>query len=316
MIDAGRQSGGTDQKEGDENRTHPRYIGVMTQLRPSTPLLFCFGLGFSAQATARAWIAKGGRVAGTVRSAKELPAEVEPLAFDPTDATTIERLRDADAILTSVPPAGDGGDGSGPLDMVLDQFGDQLTTLSPKWVGYLSTTGVYGDVQGAWVDEASPLLPISDRSRNRQAAEAAWLALPLPVHLFRLSGIYGPGRGPLAQVRSGTARRLLKPGHVMNRIHVEDIAGAILASYEQPQAGAIYNMADNEPAEPATVLEYAAKLLGVEPPPALPFDAATLPPMAASFWAEHKRVSNRKVTEELGYQLKYPTYREGLAGCL
>lgn len=288
----------------------------MTQLRPSTPLLFCFGLGFSAQATARAWIANGGRIAGTVRTAKELPAGVEPLAFDPTDARTIERLQEADAILASVPPAGDGGDGNGPLDRVLDQFGDLLKTLQPHWVGYLSTTGVYGDVQGAWVDETSPLLPISDRSRNRQAAEEAWLALPLPVHLFRLSGIYGPGRGPLSQVRSGTARRLLKPGHVMNRIHVEDIAGAILASYEKPQGGTIYNMADNEPAEPATVIEYAAKLLGVEPPPAIPFDAATLPPMAASFWAEHKRVSNRRVTEELGYRLKYPTYREGLAACL
>ncbi|MFD2262496.1 SDR family oxidoreductase [Lacibacterium aquatile] len=285
----------------------------MTQLRPSTPLLFCFGLGFSAKATARAWIAQGGRVAATMRSPKPMPDGVEALPFDPADARTLQLLQEADAILSSVPPAGDGGDADGPLDPVLAKFGDALGSLKPRWVGYLSTTGVYGDVQGAWVDENSPLQPISARSRNRQAAEEAWLSLPLPVHVFRLSGIYGPGRGPLAQVKSGTARRTIKPGHVMNRIHVEDIAGAVLASFERPSPGAVYNMADNEPAEPATVIEYAAKLLGVEPPPAQVFDPAAMTPMAASFWAEQKRVSNRKLTEELGYRLKYPTYREGLA---
>jgi nucleoside-diphosphate-sugar epimerase len=286
----------------------------MTQPRPSpTPSLFCFGLGFSARRFAERWLAAGGKVAGTQRTPRPLPDGVEALPFDPSDPAVAERLLNADAILSSVPPAGDGSAVEGPIEPVLSAFGALLPLSRARWVGYLSTTGVYGDTGGAAVTEETPLNPISERSRNRLAAEQAWLSLPLPVHIFRLSGIYGPGRGPLSQLKAGTARRIIKPGHRMNRIHVEDIAGMLEASWRKPNPGAAYNLSDNEPAESSAVIEFAAGLLGIEPPPATPFNPAVLTPMAASFYAEHKWVSNQRVREELEYQLVYPTYREGLA---
>jgi nucleoside-diphosphate-sugar epimerase len=184
------------------------------------------------------------------------------------------------------------------------------------WAGYLSTTGVYGDHGGDWVDEDTPLHPTTERGRRRVSAETAWRALArdtgLPLHIFRLAGIYGPGRGPFEKVRNGTARRIIKPGQVFSRIHVEDIAQVLAASIARPNAVRAYNVCDNDPAPPQDVIAYAAELLGMPLPPEVPFDEANLGPMAASFYAESKKVPNDRIKDELGVQLLYPTYREGL----
>ena len=185
-----------------------------------------------------------------------------------------------------------------------------------KWVGYLSTTGVYGDRGGDWVDEESPLEPNTARGQRRLQAERSWLRLHsdfgLPVHLFRLAGIYGPGRNTLLNVRDGSAKRIIKPGQIFSRIHVEDIAGVLAASIAKPNPGRAYNVCDDEPCPPQEVVEFAANLLGLPLPPEIPFEQAELSPMAKSFYAESKRVSNRRIKTELGYKLVYPNYREGL----
>jgi nucleoside-diphosphate-sugar epimerase len=188
------------------------------------------------------------------------------------------------------------------------------------WVGYLSTTGVYGDRGGGWVDETSVRRPETRRGRLRTAAEDAWLALwllhGLPVHIFRLAGIYGPGRGPFAKVRDGTARRIVKKGQVFSRIHVEDIAETLICSLARPNPGNAYNVCDDDPAPPEAVIEEAARLLGLPVPEAVPFEAAEMTPMARSFYAESKRVSNARMKTELGVALKYPDYRTGLRALL
>jgi len=200
---------------------------------------------------------------------------------------------------------------AGALGARTDQF---------DWIGYLSTTGVYGDRGGDWVDETATCTPATERGEWRLAAEREWLAYRhetgLPVHIFRLAGIYGPGRGPLAKVRDGTARRIVKPGQVFSRIHVEDIATVLEASIERPHPGAVYNVCDDEAAPPEEVIAHAAELLGLPVPPAEPFDTAEMTPMARSFYAESKRVSNARIKSELGVELAYPTYREGLAALL
>jgi nucleoside-diphosphate-sugar epimerase len=189
-----------------------------------------------------------------------------------------------------------------------------------KWLGYLSTTGVYGNTDGAWVDETTPINPTQGRSKRRAEAEAGWLALHrdhgVPVHVFRLAGIYGPGRNQLQGVKTGKAHRIIKPGQVFCRIHVEDIAQVLRASMRRPDPGAIYNLADDEPAPPQDVVAHAAELLGMAPPPDVPFDQANLTPMAASFYADSRRVRNDRIKRELGVTLKYPTYREGLKALL
>ena len=188
------------------------------------------------------------------------------------------------------------------------------------WVGYLSTTGVYGDHGGGWVTEDTPLTPTTERGQARVAAEAAWRALHrdhgLPLHIFRLAGIYGPGRGPFEKLRAGTARRIVKPGQVFSRIHVEDIAQVLLASMARPDPGAAYNLCDDDPAPPQDVIAHAASLLGLPIPPEQPFEAAELSPMARSFYAESKRVDNRRIKQDLGIRLRYPDYRAGLAQIL
>jgi nucleoside-diphosphate-sugar epimerase len=193
--------------------------------------------------------------------------------------------------------------------------GDQFS-----WIGYLSTTGVYGDRGGDWVDETSPCTPTSERGKWRVAAEQEWLGYwhdtGLPVHIFRLAGIYGPGRGPFAKLRAGTARRIVKAAQVFSRIHVEDIATVLEASIARPHPGAIYNVCDDEAAPPEDVIAHAAKLLGLPVPPAEAFDEAEMSPMARSFYAESKRVSNARIKSELRVKLTYPTYREGLAALL
>jgi dTDP-4-dehydrorhamnose reductase len=279
--------------------------------------LFVFGLGYSARAFLGAERGRFDRIVATVTSAAKAEAlaadGIEARVFGPDgrDPRIAGDLRDARALLVSIPPGEDG-------DPALGAYGDEIAA-APRlaWIGYLSTVGVYGNHAGAWIDEATPPKPASARSRRRLAAEEAWLALGrrtgTSVQVFRLAGIYGPGRNAFVQLAAGTAKRIVKPGQVFNRIHVDDIAGVLAASLDQPRAGAIYNVADDEPAPPQDVVAYAAGLAGVAPPPEIPFDEAALSPMARSFYGETKRVSNRLITQELGLALRYPTYREGLA---
>ena len=189
-----------------------------------------------------------------------------------------------------------------------------------KWLGYLSTTGVYGNHDGGWVDEDTPLTPSTRRGKLRVATEAAWQALAaeagLPLHIFRLAGIYGPGRGPFAKVRDGTARRIIKAGQVFSRIHVDDIAQVLAASINRPNPGAIYNLCDDDPAPPQDVIARAAELLGLPVPPAVDFDTAEMTPMARSFYAESKRVRNDRIKDALEVTLIYPDYRAGLQALL
>ncbi len=284
--------------------------------------LLVFGHGYSAAAFTSAAREHFSQIAVTVRT----PDKAQRLAGQGFDAHVFDGLSGvsdalavaiggADAILVSVPP-GEAG------DPVLAAAAAAIAAAPALgWVGYLSTVGVYGDHGGAWVDEDTPCRPVSRRSVQRVAAEEAWARLGAEagrrVHIFRLSGIYGPGRNALENLRAGTARRIDKPGQVFNRIHVADIAGALMASLRRPDAeGGVYNVTDDEPAPPQDVVAHAAALLGVPPPPLVPFEQAELSPMGRSFYGENKRVSNRRIKERLGFTLRYPTYREGLAACL
>ena|SRR5437764_9861025 len=275
------------------------------------PHLFCFGLGYSAQALIDRLAPSGWIVSGTNRSGEPVRQCAKVWRFDGTPSIPAAALDGISHLLIAIPP-GEAGD---PVIAVHEQ---DLARRAAQfaWAGYLSTTGVYGDRGGEWVDEHSPLVPSGDRGRRRLDAENAWLRLfvryGLPVHIFRLAGIYGPGRNQLAALKEGTARRIVKPGQVFSRIHVEDVAGILAASIARPHPGRAYNVCDDEPSPPQDVIAYAAHLLRRAPPPEIPFEKADLPPMARSFYAESKRVSNRRIKEELGYQLRYPTYREGL----
>ena len=284
------------------------------------PRLFVFGLGYSAQVFARRLRARGWRVAGTTRSPEAATAfraeGVEAFLFERERPLTepAAALAGTTPLLAGVPP-----DPAG--DPVLDLHGPEIAACtSLAWAGYLSTTGVYGDRGGDWVDEDSALTPTSARATQRVAAERAWLVLhgthALPVHLFRLAGIYGPGRSALDQVRAGTARRIDKPGQVFSRIHVDDIATVLEASIARPHPGRAYNLCDNHPAPPAEVVAQACALLGLEPPPLVPYEAAGLSAMARSFYRDNKRVSNRRIKDELGVALAYPDYQAGLAAIL
>ncbi|QPH55773.1 SDR family oxidoreductase [Pontivivens ytuae] len=271
--------------------------------------LLSIGHGYSARALAARL--EGFRIIGTTRSEEKADAlhaaGVEPLIWPGTDLAPA--ISEATHILTSVSP-GDAG------DPVLNTHADALRAATPEWVGYLSTTGVYGDRDGGWVDEGSELKPATRRGKARVTAELGWQALGLPLHIFRIAGIYGPGRGPFVKVRAGTARRIIKPNQVFSRIHVEDIAQVLAASIARPNPGAIYNLCDDDPAPPQDVIAHAAELLGLPLPPAIPIEEADMSPMARSFYAESKRVSNDRIKHELGVHLEYPTYREGLAALL
>ena len=281
--------------------------------------LLSIGHGYAARALARRLTAEGWRVLGTTRDPakfERLRAEgVVPLLWPLDDPAST--LAEADAVLSSVAPGPEG-------DPVLAALGPALAAAAGRlaWVGYLSTTGVYGDRGGGWVDEESARDAGTARGQARRAAEDGWLALPRdhgpPVHLFRLAGIYGPGRSPFARLRAGTARRIVKPGQVFSRIHVDDIAAVLAASLARPEPGAAYNVCDDRPAPPEDVLAFAAELIGLPPPPAVAYEtaAAEMSPMARSFYAESKRVSNRRIKERLGVRLAFPTYREGLPACL
>lgn len=277
--------------------------------------LLILGLGYSAGFFARAALARGWEVTGTVRSAEKaarLASEgIRTLIFDGTASSPAlsAAIAEAQAVLVSAQP-GETGD---PAFQHLATDLAEAQTL--RWIGYLSTIGVYGDHGGAWIDETTPPEP-SFRSQMRLSIERDWLELGersgKAVQIFRLSGIYGPGRNPLVKLRLGTATRLVKPGQVFNRIHVDDIAGVLMASLAQPRPGAIYNVTDDEPAPPQDVVTFAAQLAGIAPPPETPFDPAKLSAMAASFYGENKRVSNALVKREFGYSFRYPTYREAL----
>ncbi|MCG8563351.1 MAG: SDR family oxidoreductase [Hyphomicrobiales bacterium] len=282
--------------------------------------LFCFGLGFSARALARRLLNNGWAATGTARSEDKLEAlrgqGFGAVLFD-GEAPGPEvpaALNAASHVVVSTPP-GEAG------DPVLRHHGDDLAAASSVgWIGYLSTVGVYGDHQGQWIDETAPLNPKSERSKRRVAAERAWLDFGArsgkPVQIFRLAGIYGPGRSAIDNLRQGRARRINKPGQVFNRIHVEDIATVLEASIARPNAGAIYNVTDDLPAPPQDVVAYGAELMGVPAPPEVSFEEADLSPMGRSFYGENKRVSNARIASELGVRLACPTYREGLKAVL
>ncbi|MDP3860095.1 MAG: SDR family oxidoreductase [Phaeovulum sp.] len=277
--------------------------------------LLSIGHGYTAAALARVLMPQGWHIIGTTRGhqATLLSAGIEPVSWP--GSPLAPQLARASHVLVSIAPGLSG-------DPILAREAEVLAKAAPhlEWLGYLSTTGVYGDHAGGWVDEATPLAPSTERGHARVAAETAWAALAarsgLPLHIFRLAGIYGPGRGPFEKIRNGTARRVVKPGQVFSRIHVDDIAATLAASIARPNPGAIYNVCDNDPAPPEDVIACAAALLGLPPPPLVAFTEAVLPPMAASFYAESKRVRNDRIKSELGVRLRYPSYREGLAAVL
>jgi nucleoside-diphosphate-sugar epimerase len=280
--------------------------------------LFCFGFGYSARAIAKRLRTELEAAWGTTREPDKVDRiamqAVRPILFDGTERqpAVSTALAKADHVLVAIPPGKAG-------DPVLAHHGEDLAALKPRSLVYLSTVGVYGDHGGAWVDEESECRPVSERSRLRLQAEAEWQRFAeetgVPVAIIRLAGIYGPRRGPFEKVRCGTARRIVKPGQVFNRIHVDDIATIVEAAFTKCADG-VFNGVDDEPAPPQDVIAYAAELLGTPPPPEVAFEDAELTPMARSFYGENKRVRNDKIKRELGVQLAFPTYREGLGALL
>jgi nucleoside-diphosphate-sugar epimerase len=257
--------------------------------------LLCLGFGYSARTFAKSWEAYG-----TYRREPFSTSGVTPVPWgDMPEGIT--------HVLVSAAPDAQG-------DPSIRVYTGKLNQVS--WIGYLSTTAVYGDHQGGWVDETTPLTPSSERGKWRVQAEQEWLATGLPVQIFRLAGIYGPGRGPFEKVRNGTAQRVIKPGQVFSRIHVEDIAKVLHASITKGKSGDIWNVCDDDPAPPEDVIGRAAELLHLPLPPAVPFEQAEMTPMARSFYSENKRVRNDKIKRQLGVTLRFPTYREGLAAIL
>ena len=278
--------------------------------------LLSFGHGYSARALTKILPKDAWRITGTTRSEDKtemLEEEgVNPVIWPGSDLT--EEIEKMTHLLISPAPTSDG-------DPVLAEWSSMIATAEHlEWVGYLSTTGVYGDHDGGWVDENTPLAPSTKRGQLRVLAEGQWQSLAskydLPLHIFRLAGIYGPGRGPFAKVRNGTARRIIKKNQVFSRIHVDDIAQVLAASIKQPNPGAIYNLCDNFAAPPEDVIGHAAELLGLPLPEAVDFETAEMTRMARSFYAESKRVRNNKIKDELGVKLLYPDYQTGLAALL
>ncbi len=289
----------------------------MTDPEPSPRnKLFCFGLGYTARVLIEhlqetqpgAWT-----FAGThTRVEKARDGDVTVVAFtgDAPSHDVRLHLKDTTHVLISIPPDLEG-------DPALRHHGEDLSELaSITWIGYLSTIGVYGDTAGAWVDETTPVRPASERALRRALAETQWRTFGKDhgkrTEVFRLPGIYGPGRSVIENLRAGHAKRIVKPGQVFNRIHVVDIARALAAAIETPAGYSIYNIVDDEPAPPQDVVSYAAELLGLDAPPEIAFDAARMTAMAQSFYSENKRVKNDRMKSALAVSLKYPTYREGL----
>jgi hypothetical protein len=277
--------------------------------------LFCFGFGYTALTLARRLAAADWVATGTCRTSEKVAvlreAGFRADLFDRDRPLSASLLRGATHLLVSVPPNVVG-------DPVLAMHGDDIATMPGLcWVGYLSTTGVYGDRAGGWVDETAALLPTGERGRRRVAAEEGWLDLwrdrGVPVHIFRLAAIYGPGRSTFEALRAGTAKRIDRPGQVFSRIHVDDLTSVLIASMNRPRPGGVYNVCDDEPAPPEAVVAHAATILGMPAPPLVPVEAAGLAPMARSFYDDNKRVSNWLIKTELGATLRYPNFRAGLA---
>ena len=280
--------------------------------------LLCLGFGYSAVALARRLRPEGWRISGTTRD----PAKAARLGTDGFDMhitdgpavpqSLVASLKSATHLLVSASP----DSGSDPFLHHL--AGEIAAAPNLRRIGYLSTVGVYGDWLGAEVDERTPPRPVAERGKRRLVAEDAWLKLGADsgktTGIFRLAGIYGPGQNALENLKDGTAKRIVKQGQVFNRIHVDDIAATLMAAIARQSENRIYNVTDDEPAPPQDVVTFAAGLLGVEPPPAIPYEDAEMTPMARSFYSENKRVSNRRIREELQVQLAYPTYREGMRG--
>ena len=281
-----------------------------------TGKLLIFGCGYSAQAFVRR-LGQRWQVTGTTRD----PGKKSHLEAQGIDARLWPgedlrpELQEATHLLLSIAPVADG-------DPVVAAYGDAVARAAPhlRWVGYLSTTGVYGDHDGGWIDETTPLEPTTRRGKARLVAERQWQAIAkaggLPLHIFRLAGIYGPGRGPFWKVRNGTARRIIKENQYFSRIHVDDIASVLAASVARPDPGAIYNVADDDPSPPEDVLSEAARLLDLPEPPEVRFEDAEMTPMARSFYAESKRVRNDRIKRDLGVTLLYPDYHTGLRALL
>jgi hypothetical protein len=282
--------------------------------------LFCFGLGYSAEALARRLARRGWPVAGTARTDESVRHIADQgygaALFDglTPGAAVREALRTASHVLISAGP-----DESG--DPALRLHGEDIASAPHvRWIGYLSTIGVYGDTQGEWIDESVPAAPGSERARRRLAAEQAWIdfaeAHAKRLQIFRLGGIYGPGRSAIDDLGEGTARRIVKPGQVFNRIHVEDIAATLARAVDGHGTHILYNVVDDEPAPPQDVVAYAASLMGVAPPPEISYEQAPMSPMARSFYSENRRIRNTRLRGDLGVALEFPTYREGIAGIL
>jgi nucleoside-diphosphate-sugar epimerase len=283
--------------------------------------LFCFGLGFTGSELVREVRTRGWAASGTCRenSQKDFWADagVQSYCFDGKESSeAVENaVREATHILVTIPPQKDVG------DVVLKQYKKILAGSSQlQWLGYLSTTGVYGNRDGDWVDEGSELKPGFGHQHRRVEAEEQWRDLcqeyQVPVHIFRLAGIYGPGRNLLQRVRQGTARRIDQPGLVFNRIHVADVVQVLSASMDHPSPGAIYNVSDDVPSSPAEAVEYACELLQVEVPPLVALEDTELSEMARGFYLTNKKVRNHRIKSELGIQLLYPDYKAGLRALL
>ncbi len=274
-------------------------------------MLLCLGFGYCAASLTDLWRGQGGEAIATSRQVAA-GSTSDRIQFNGDETLDVARaIASATHILISIPPDERG-------DPVLDRLSLRIAEARRlHWLGYLSTTGVYGDRAGAWVDETAALRPASARSRRRAQVEQAWLNLwrerGVPAHIFRLAGIYGPGRSALDQLQAGTARRIEKPGQLFSRIHVEDVAASLMASIGRPRPGSIYNVADDLPAAASHVVAHAASLLGMAPPPSEDFASATLTPMLREFYSECRRVANDRIKRELGVALRYPNYRIGLA---
>jgi hypothetical protein len=280
--------------------------------------LFCFGLGYSAEALARRLSPGEWKIVGTARTPEGVDhiasLGYEAILFDGQSAAPgiAGALTDATHILISASPD-DLGD-----PVIRLHGGDVARATALHWIGYLSTIGVYGDSGGQWIDENTPPKPGSERAKRRLNAEKDWLAFAdahqKRAQIFRLGGIYGPGRSAIDDLRDGSARRIVKPGQVFNRIHVEDIATVLLAAANGAGRETIYNVTDDEPSPSQDVVAYAAKLMNLEPPLEIPFESAPLSPMGRSFYSENRRIRNRRLYDDLGVTLRFPTYREGMAG--
>lgn len=283
--------------------------------------LFCFGYGYSCEHLGHVLERSGQwKISGTTRDSdkkcnlREHGIHAHIFDYDMPLADPLYMLRNVTHLVISTPPDDEG-------DPVFNTHGHEIAQLENlQWIGYLSTTGAYGDQNGGWVDETTPTRPTTKRGSRRLKAEEQWLSLHehygLPVHIFRLAGIYGPGRSALDSVRSGIARRINKPGHAFSRIHVEDIVQVLIASMTHPKGGEIYNVCDDHPAPSHEVISYACEMLGIEPPPLLPYDKVDMAPITQSFYADNKRVHNDKIKNDLGVDLLFSDYKKGLQACL